>query len=299
MALSCVYRTGQRFGVNYVIDVLCGKQHPRIEQNGHDRVSTFGIGTFLSNSEWHGVFRQLIAQGYLYSDIHHYGALKLTASCKPLLRGEQTLHLRKQVKIKQAATTSADKGQKIKLRLADQALFEALREHRRELADAQGVPPFVILHDKTLHELCAQRPGSLDALQHVSGIGNRKLELYGQDLLDIVSRHPLDPALDNSLSNTVNETLQLFNQGLSAEPIAVQREKTLSTIYNHLSAAIAADAIQFEQVFTIDKQELEKITYALEMAVSDEPFKMRTVYESLDGAYDYNLLNCVRASLQV
>ncbi len=298
MALSCVYRTGQRFGVNYVIDVLSGKQHPRIEQNGHDRVSTFGIGTFLDNSEWHGVFRQLIAQGYLYSDIHHYGALKLTDSCKPLLRGEQTLHLRKQVKLKPSSSRTADKGQKTKLRLADQALFEALRDHRRQLADEQGVPPFVILHDKTLHDLCAQRPGSLDAMQQISGIGQRKLQLYGKDLLDIVDRHPLDPTLDNTLSNTVNETLQLFNQGLSAEQIATQREKTLTTIYNHLSAAIAADALKFEQVFSIDQQDLEKITYALELAASDESFKMRTVFESLDGAFDYNLLNCVRASLR-
>ena len=297
MALSCVYRTGQRFGVNYVIDVLSGKQHPRIERNGHHQVSTFGIGSFLSSSEWHGLFRQLIAQGYLLSDVHH-GALKLTEHSKPLLRGEQKLHLRKQLAIKKSSAESAADNKKPRLRLADQALFEALREHRRQLADQQGVPPFVILHDKTLHDLCVQRPTTMDALQNISGIGSKKLLLYGEDLLDIVEQYPLDPALDNSLSNTVNETLLLFNQGQNAEQIAAQRQMTLTSVYNHLSAAIAADAIQFDQVFNIDREELDKITYALEMAADEQPFKMRTVFESLDGAYDYNLLNCVRASLR-
>jgi len=95
MALSCLYRTGQRFGVNYVIDVLLGKDHPRIIQNKHHEVSIFGIGHKTSNIEWRGIFRQLIALGYIYSDGENFGALKLNPICKPLLRGEETLSLRR------------------------------------------------------------------------------------------------------------------------------------------------------------------------------------------------------------
>ena len=188
MALSCVFRTGQRFGVNYVIDVLLGNARERIVQNGHDQLSTFGIGDLDAN-EWRSLFRQLIALGYLYADIDHYGALKMTATCKPLLRGEETLYLRRFEKRRKSAKTGSTKL-KVSLQAADTPLFEALRLHRSELAQQQAVPPYVILHDKTLHAICEHRPETTEQLAEIPGIGARKLELYGDDLIRITRQFP-------------------------------------------------------------------------------------------------------------
>ena len=190
MALSCVYRTGQRFGVNYVIDVLMGNARDRIVQNRHDQISTFGIGE-LDNNEWRSLFRQLIALGYLYADIDNYGALKMTPDCKPLLSGEKQLLLRKFAKPTKVKKVSMGKSATV-LGSVDTPLFEALRLHRKQLAQAQGVPPFVILHDKTLAAICEQRPESIEQLASIPGIGERKLELYGADLIRITSQYPRD-----------------------------------------------------------------------------------------------------------
>jgi len=195
MALSCVFRTGQRFGVNYVIDVLLGNARERILQNGHDRLSTFGIGD-LDGNEWRGLFRQLIALGYLHSDIDNYGALKMTAACKPLLAGEQRLALRKFEKPSKARAPAAVRTRQ-SLHPGDEELFDALRAHRKQLAEQQGVPPYVILHDKTLVAICETKPQSIDELASVPGIGARKLDLYGDDLLRIVAgSRELGPAAE-------------------------------------------------------------------------------------------------------
>ncbi|MCK4708486.1 MAG: HRDC domain-containing protein, partial [Gammaproteobacteria bacterium] len=295
MALSCVFRTGQRFGVNYLIDVLLGKDHPRIIQNGHDKVSTFGIGTFLSNSEWHGIYRQLIVLGYIISDVESYGAIKLSPICKPLLKGDETLHLRKQQAELPKDKSASGKKSKTKIRLADQDLFEALRDLRKQLADHQGVPPFVILHDKTLHELCANRPTSLAQMEPISGIGAKKLELYGEDLINVIQQFPLDEMLDNNLSDTVNQTLQQFKQGIQLEQIATDRELTLNTVYTHLSVAIEAGIIQLDDIIQLDSDELEEIIFALELEQDEDSFSMRKVYDDLQQKYDYHILHCVKA----
>ncbi len=294
MALSCVFRTGQRFGVNYLIDVLLGKEHPRIVQNGHDKVSTFGIGTILSNSEWHGIYRQLIAIGYIESDAERYGAIRLNQSCKPLLQGEETLFLRKPQK-EQAGKKAGSK--KSSVRVADQPLFDALREYRKQQAEEQGVPPFVILHDKTLQELCSRRPMSMQEIARVSGIGGKKLELYGRDLVGIIEQFPRDDALDNTLSDTINETLRMFQQGTSPAAIAQQRELTETTVYNHLSSAIEAGILSLQQVVELDKQAIDEIIYTMEMLQNDNGISLAQVKSTLEDRYDYPLLHCVRASL--
>lgn len=298
-ALSCVYRTGQRFGVNYLIDVLLGKDHARILQNGHDKVSTFGIGDELNSNEWHSLFRQLIAQGYLVSDIDQHGAIKLHPDCKPLLRGEETLHLRKLVRLEKSRSEkkSRDKATTGGLRLVDQPLFDALRDHRRELADSQGVPPYVILHDKTLQEICRVRPQTLEALSAVHGIGSSKLNLYGAGLLEVIAEYPRDESLDNSLSNTVNSTLSAFLSGESIEMIAEQREIKPQTVYQHLSQAIEAGLVELNQVVKLDDDQLGDITSAIELCRLEDEFSMKQVFQSLDGRFDYPVLYCVQASL--
>ncbi|MHA7854469.1 DNA helicase RecQ [Marinobacter shengliensis] len=185
-ALSCVYRTGQRFGVNYLIDVLRGSENERILQSGHQAISTYGIGTELSANEWKSVFRQLVANGYLRADPEGYGALQLTEQCRPLLKGEQAIELRKDpVAKKSSSSRSAGKrsGPAIREQITDQAGWDALRACRKELADIQGVPPYVIFHDTTLFDMLERRPETLEQLAEVSGVGAAKLEKYGEVFL--------------------------------------------------------------------------------------------------------------------
>jgi ATP-dependent DNA helicase RecQ len=187
-ALSCVYRTGQRFGVNYVIDVLLGREEERISLNQHDRLSTYGIGAERSAVEWRGVFRQLIALGYLAADLQGHGTLRLTEKARPVLRGEQVLQLRKQrkpEKVKRASGASRD----LNLSEQDEQLFRALRGHRLALARERGVPSYVIFHDRTLQEMAEQRPTSLQQLRQVSGVGERKLADFGASFLQVIHEH--------------------------------------------------------------------------------------------------------------
>jgi ATP-dependent DNA helicase RecQ len=184
-ALSCVYRTGQRFGAGHVIDVLMGRDDERVRQWQHDRLTTFGIGADIPEKEWRGIFRQMVALGLLAVDPAH-GALTLAAASRPVLKGEQSVPLRRAPEKKKATTT---KSRKIDADLTadEHALWDQLRAWRAETAKAHGVPAYVILHDATLLELLRQRPQSLDEMRHVSGIGARKLENFGAALLSLLS----------------------------------------------------------------------------------------------------------------
>ncbi len=184
-ALSCVYRTDQRFGVNYIVDVLTGKDDERIRRNRHDRLSTFGLGTEHSTVEWRSIFRQLIAQGYLDVDVEGYGALKLTDRCRPLLRGEIRLDLRKLRAPQKKKGKSARKAQA--MRPCDEPLFEALRALRLQLAKEQGVPPYIIFHDTTLQEMARTRPASAEQMRHISGVGEQKLNRYGRQFVEEIA----------------------------------------------------------------------------------------------------------------
>jgi ATP-dependent DNA helicase RecQ len=185
MALSAVYRTGQRFGVNHLIDLLRGERTEKMVQFGHDRLPTFGVGAELDGNQWRSVFRQLVARGYLSVAVDRFGALCLEERCRPLLRGEEALSLRRDRK-------KPDVGKRTKTPLPadiDVALWEALRDCRREFAETQGVPPYVVFHDRTLKEMCARMPTSLEALGTISGIGERKLEKYGPGFLAVIEQH--------------------------------------------------------------------------------------------------------------
>ena len=182
MALSAVARTGERFGVNHLIDVLKGKETDKIWQFNHHHLPTFGVGDALDNNQWRSVFRQLVGRGYLSVDLQGYGALKLQEKCRPLLRGECDIALRLDQKQKVAKRQT-------KTPLPDDinvGLWEALRECRRELAEEQGVPPYVIFHDSTLVEMCSVVPKTLDDFSKLSGVGERKLMKYGEVFLALI-----------------------------------------------------------------------------------------------------------------
>ncbi|MEL6544619.1 MAG: RQC domain-containing protein, partial [Myxococcota bacterium] len=185
-ALSCVYRTGQRYGVGHLVDVLLGKRTERCIHLGHDSLSTFGIGTELDARGWSSVFRQLLAYGLVEVDAEGYGTLSLTEASRAILKSEQSLTLRRDALKRIPSASSRGSSAVDSLDESARALFELLRSTRLELARAQDVPPYVIFHDKTLVEMALLRPQSLDDLAQVGGVGARKLERYGEAFLEVL-----------------------------------------------------------------------------------------------------------------
>ncbi len=187
--LSTIYRVGQRFGAVHVLDVLRGVDSTRVKQWQHQSLSTFGIGADRSEAEWRAILRQTLAQDLVDVDHEQYGALRLTEAARPVLRGETVLMLRryqKPVRQRRAATAPGSYTE-ASLSSAQQALFERLRWWRMETARAHNVPAYVIFHDATLREIARAMPVSLDALRQVSGVGEKKLESYGEEITRLVS----------------------------------------------------------------------------------------------------------------
>lgn len=184
--LSAALRSGQRFGAAHLIDILRGKTTEKVSQFGHDRLPTFGVGSDLDEPAWRGVARQLLAGGLLYADAQHYGALRLTDAARPVLRNEATLMLRRQAKpLKASAKPKA--ASRPAPPAADAGSIATLRQWRSQTAREQGVPAYVILHDKTLHALAAQKPATIDELLAVGGIGEAKAARYGSALLELLA----------------------------------------------------------------------------------------------------------------
>ena len=292
-ALSTVYRTGQRFGVAYVTDVLRGKVDERIQRNRHDRLSTFGIGEELSQFEWRSLYRQLIALGFLRINMERYGALELTEKSRPLLRGNTHLQARKQLKPERVKKKEKQSTVKSELRSIDETLFQALRELRTRLAEQQGVPPYVVFADTALVEMSRLRPQSDDAFRYINGVGEVKLERYGQDFMDVIRDHPLPELLDNNFSETINETLSLHLEGLDAEAIAAKRNLANGTIYGHLAEAIEAGMITSRQVLQIDEAEILAIEQAAELLNCKETGAIKPLFEEFDETWNYGILKCV------
>ena len=187
-ALTCVSRTGQRFGVNYLVDVLIGKDNARIRDWRHDRLEVFGIGAEHSAAEWRSIFRQIIAQGCLWVDAERFDALRLTDQSFPVLRGERGLTLRR---LRRAVTVKKGKVAVSHAPMApsDETLWQALRKARTALAKEQGVPPYVVFHDTTLRELVRLKPLRLAEMERIQGVGENKLRKYGEVFLRVVRKH--------------------------------------------------------------------------------------------------------------
>ena len=187
MALSAVYRTGQRFGMVYVVDVLLGKEDDRIIQFGHDQQSTFGIGKELSRQEWQNIFRQLVSRNLLMVDVQEHNGIKITEKGFAFLKKKESIDFRKVTIRKNTKVDKPTKRKKPALEdEEDQELFEKLKEARQLMAKKRRVPAYVIFHDKTLIELADQRPQSFEEMLEINGIGESKLKKFGQTLLDVI-----------------------------------------------------------------------------------------------------------------
>jgi ATP-dependent DNA helicase RecQ len=191
--LSCAYRTGQRFGAMHLIDVLVGRSTERVIQFGHDRISVFGIGRELNERQWRAALRQLVAMGHLRSDSEAFGALKLTETARGVLKGETDVMLREQTGARiRASRARSRRGDLAPIsaghKTANPGLLGTLRAWRSQVARSRGVPAYVVLHDSTIDGIATSRPTTLSQLRDIPGIGDKKLEHYGEELIALVQK---------------------------------------------------------------------------------------------------------------
>lgn len=185
-ALSTIYRSGQRYGAGHLIDILVGRETPKVTERGHQHLSTFGIGKNVSDAQWSSLLRQMAAQGLI--GVNEHGGLVLQEACRPVLRGEASFVARK---VREAAPSAATSVRREIEFESDEArsLWAALRQCRRRLAEEQNVPAYVIFGDTTLKQMLEKRPLSLDAMYELSGVGDRKLAAYGTAFLEVLQTH--------------------------------------------------------------------------------------------------------------
>lgn len=319
-ALSCVYRTGQRFGAEHLANVLIGQATERIRRLGHHRVSTFGIGPELSRNEWKSVFRQLVAAGFL-AIAPEGGGFFLTPASRPVLIGEENVRLRKDPE--PARPTPATPKRKAASMAfedpADFALWERLRTVRRETALAAGIPPYVVFHDAALREMVHGQPLSSEEMGAIFGVGEAKLVRYGELFLAAIRAHVeihgrrtrysepsaperakprpdgVAPAL---FSETLAVTLALFEQGRTPEEIAQERRLAPMTVYGHLADLIEAGRLSTDEVVHLPPEERCDIESVFGSLPEDQAHLLKPVYEMFDGKYPYDLLKCIRAGLR-
>ncbi|MBK1717568.1 DNA helicase RecQ [Thiocystis violacea] len=314
-ALSCIYRTGQRFGSAYLVDVLLGKDNERIRRFGHDQVSTFGIGRELNADQWRSVYRQLVAAGLVAVDMEGHGALRLTEASRPLLRGERAIRLRRDPDRKKALAGARPSPSPLPSDPDSVALWQSLRSYRQALAQEQNVPAYVIFGDATLREMLAYRPRNLDEMRRISGVGQAKLERFAAGFLRVLADHEAahgrpsslppwpeagrmtTPSARADLSDTILETLDLFRDGLTPEAIAERRAVKLDTIHTHLSRCIAEGRLSSREVVRLDEESLRRIEFAFEQLPENAILSIKPVFEAFEGRYSYGLLRCVRAGM--
>ena len=191
-ALSCIYRTEQRFGVGYLIDVLTGSEDQRIQNFGHDQLGVFGVGNEFSKVEWRGIFRQLVAMNFAKVDIAGHGGLQLSEAGRKFLKEKNEIRMRKhKVKAKSERSSRSKRSAKVDLALDgedENNLFDRLKAKRLEISKSQKVPPYVIFHDKTLVEMIKMQPKTAADMIDISGVGESKIEKYGAIFLEILQQ---------------------------------------------------------------------------------------------------------------
>jgi ATP-dependent DNA helicase RecQ len=189
-ALSCVFRTGQRFGAGHLIDLLIGKETDRAIQFGHTKLSVFGVGKDLEKRAWDSIFRQLVAGNYLEVDLEGYGTFKLNEKSWAVLKEGQKVLLREdpppRVKVKGARRDKTPAKPPAEWTSQDTSLFESLRALRFQLAKEQNLPPYIVFHDSTLREMASRRPTTLSEFAQIPGVGEAKLKKYGPAFLEVL-----------------------------------------------------------------------------------------------------------------
>lgn len=322
-ALSNIYRTEQRFGVSYLTQVLTGSSSDRIRQFGHDQVSTFGIGVEMDQNGWKSVYRQLLASGLCSVDMDRFNALTLNERSWPILKGEQEVRLRKDPvlpkasrKKKKTRTARLAAGE-ILTNWETEALFDGLRDLRLSVAEKQGVPPYAIFPDKTLLELVKYRPQSREEFGCMSGVGEVKLDRFGETFLEGLKAHadkhgrpdnlppiPVERAEERDrkkkkkrdFSDTAQETLDLFFQLRDVDAVAERRGLKPASIWRHLSQAAQHRKIDYKEVINLPDIEIDLIRNTLKAFKQRGIVALAPVFDALEGKYSYEIIRIVRAS---
>ena len=263
----------------------------------HDRLSVFGIGEDIDTNQWRAIFRQLIALGYLNVDIQGHGSLLLTRASRPLLRGETSLRFRKQREAeKQKRATN-----KTSVQISDhhKQLWESLRLLRKEIAEKEGVPAYVVFHDATLMEMLAQQPKNLSDMRQITGVGEAKLSRYGQAFVNLISTtiERENPEKSNQEASWQG-SLNLHRHGLSVSEIAEKRSLKTNTIYLHLAHAIASGEVQLHDVIDLNQQSIDSISATIIEKTSLSEPRLKAVFDAFGGQYEYGVLHCLLADIQ-
>ncbi|WP_028240997.1 DNA helicase RecQ [Stutzerimonas azotifigens] len=290
-ALSAIYRSGQRYGVGHLVDILLGRDNEKVRNLGHQHLSVFGMGKGLSEGEWRSLFRQLVARGLADIDLDGFGGLRLADACRPLLRGEVNLELRKDLSSKAPKPASSAASQLVRSEEREQ--WEALRALRRKLAEEHSVPPYVIFPDATLLEMLRSQPASLADMARVSGVGARKLERYGQAFLEVLQGGAEPPKAPVDIRH---ELASLARAGMTPTQIAAQLNCSEKNVYSLLAELIGRQQLSIEQALDLPEELLGEI----QDAFLDGEGELPPVAEIAErfSRVPVGVLHCVRAALE-
>ncbi len=319
-ALSNVFRTEQRFGVNYLVQVLAGKKTDRIINFGHDQVSTFGIGEDMTQEQWKSVYRQLLAHGLVSVDMERFNALTLNERSWPVLKGEQEVRFRTDPvlpkKSKKKKRPKSAVTEEILNNWEAEALFETLRDLRLSVAEEQSVPPYAIFPDKTLLEMVQYRPQDRSSFGCISGVGEVKLQRFGEVFLMALKAHegehgrPVNvPEIPEEraerrqkkkdkkqeFSATAQKSLDLFFDFGEVEAVAQERGLKPASIWRHLSQAAQFGKIDYRQVLDLPDDEIELIKQTIFEFKQKGIVALSPVYDALEEKYSYEMIRLVRA----
>ena len=294
-ALSAIYRTGQRYGVGHLVDVLLGKDNEKVRNFGHEKLAVYGVGKARSESEWRSLFRQLVARGLVDIDLEGYGGLRLSDTCRPLLRGEVSLELRHDIKPQTSSKSSSSGGSPASqlVRGEEREQWEALRALRRKLAEEHGVPPYVIFPDSTLLEMLRSQPTSLSEMARVSGVGARKLERYGQAFLEVLGGEAETPPV---VADLRHELVSLARAGMTPAQIAGQLQCSEKNVYSLLAESLGRQELSLDQALDLPEDLLSEIQDAFLDGEGELP-PVSEISPLFGARVPEGVLYCVRAAL--
>ncbi len=283
-ALSAMVRTGERVPINLLIDILRGSRSQAVMQGGYDQIKTYGAGRDLRFDEWRNYIHQLINIGVIEVAYDQHYALRRGILADPVLKGNRKIDL---VRPDDAPKPAPAEKPKTRTEVNRDELFEQLRTLRKQLADEQNVPPYVIFTDTTLEDMARQKPTTPDALRNVSGVGERKLQLFGRQFLNVITGYVRGrvQAGEKPRGSTQLQTLDLFNQGLTIDEIAAERNLKSSSIASHLVqlARSGYDIDLASLIDPIDRRDIEKAI----REVGVEEGRTKPIFDYLNGRYDY------------
>jgi ATP-dependent DNA helicase RecQ len=312
-ALSNIYRVREGFGAGHLADVLTGKRTRAVERWGHEEVSTFGIGTELSRNEWMAVYRQLVAAGLADVDMEGYGALKLNARSWEVMKGRAGVALRRDPRPEAAVRSvkSAAPGALEPVAGEAKVLWESLRALRLRVAREQNVPPYAVFADRTLAEMVRFRPRRVEDLLGISGVGQSKLQAYGELFVEVLRGHESEhgrpddlpeaprprPAKirqpNTDLTDTERASLDLFREKGDAVAVAEARGLKPATVYGHLTKAVARGDLGAGEAMGLSRAQVSRIEDALRSSGRRGSASLGAAFEALGGEFGYEVLRCV------